>query len=484
MRLQLFLNLALCLMQTNKGVLVHASAPELSSLITTLCDDSEELGSVEVTIKRQNFSRLSLTSVEELRLLDNNCSSVSCCGSSGWKWRFSEDSLCGGQLTVQIQDNFEMVTLGNVLRVNKDGLETSDARSWMALISCSFLRNRSRSTSGSGKIDPPLPPIDMYWELHRTNFYQYFPETSQRITLNPSTYVGNWKEGSWLQLDIYPSDDYIFDDTDYKGVHFTVSSYSLNFIHEENGTNTTEVRQLIKNGCPPNSDFYIFGDGIAHHDLRVAVVINLLHVAELNAHSIVRYVYISFNVSLCRDHGSNSYKHELPECQAYSAMNCKKPMQEPNPAYTVEYKSGLLTIRNPNQSPEPPTQVYPQPSIVPGYDSAASSTPTSDWSRQTVEKEKESSDNAVNLSSYLVTAICVSCFICGCTLIGGIWMMCTHRRRIANLQGTSLNLPSSKATEQLQGIRNLRYDKSSLDSGIPDSPLSSPVRGYYSTCDI
>jgi hypothetical protein len=90
-------------------------APELSSLITTLCDDSEELGSVEVTIKRQNFSRLSLTSVEELRLLDNNCSSVSCCGSSGWKWRFSEDLLCGGQLTVQIQDNFEMVTLGNVV---------------------------------------------------------------------------------------------------------------------------------------------------------------------------------------------------------------------------------------------------------------------------------------------------------------------------------------------------------------------------------
>ena len=77
-----------------------------------------------------------------------------------------------------------------------------DAKSWMALIACSFLMN----ISGSGMNAPPLPVAmpAMNWSLFRTKSFQYFPEESQHITLNPSTYVGNWKGGGWLQLDINP----------------------------------------------------------------------------------------------------------------------------------------------------------------------------------------------------------------------------------------------------------------------------------------
>ena len=71
-----------------------------------------------MTITQQNLSRLNLTSVEELRLLDSNpdCKPLPCCGGSSWNWQFSEESLCGGQLKVQVQDNYEIVTLGNVVR--------------------------------------------------------------------------------------------------------------------------------------------------------------------------------------------------------------------------------------------------------------------------------------------------------------------------------------------------------------------------------
>ena len=77
-----------------------------------------------------------------------------------------------------------------------------DAKSWMAQIACSYLTN----IPGSGMNALPLPDAmpDMDWSLFRTKSFQYFPEESQRITLNPSTYVGNWKEGGWLQLDINP----------------------------------------------------------------------------------------------------------------------------------------------------------------------------------------------------------------------------------------------------------------------------------------
>ena len=49
-------------------------------------------------------------------------------------------------------------------------------------------------------------------------------------------------------------------------------------------------------------------------------------------------------------------------------------------------------------------------------------------------------------------------------------MMYSHMRRIADLQSDSLSAN--------QGSKYVRYDKSSLDSGILDSPLGSPVRGY------
>ena len=74
-----------------------------------------------------------------------------------------------------------------------------DAKSWMALIACSFLTNISLSGMNAPPLSVAIPAMN--WSLFRTDFY---PEESQRITLNPSTYVGNWKGGGWLQLDINP----------------------------------------------------------------------------------------------------------------------------------------------------------------------------------------------------------------------------------------------------------------------------------------
>jgi hypothetical protein len=112
MGFQLSFSLALCLIPISEGL--HASGADLSNLISISCNDSEDLRGVEVTITQQNFSRLNLTSPKELRLLDNNCKPVPYHGGT-WKWNFSEKSLCGGQLNVQTQDEFEIVTLGNMV---------------------------------------------------------------------------------------------------------------------------------------------------------------------------------------------------------------------------------------------------------------------------------------------------------------------------------------------------------------------------------
>jgi hypothetical protein len=56
---------------------------------------------------------------------------------------------------------------------------------------------------------------------------------------------------------------------------------------------------------------------MAAHHKRVTVVINLLHIVKRYASPNVRYMYLTFNVNLCQNHGITAYKqiHEVQSCQ-------------------------------------------------------------------------------------------------------------------------------------------------------------------------
>ena len=84
-------------------------------------------------------------------------------------------------------------------------------------------------------------------------------------------------------------------------------------------------------------------------------------------------------------------------------------------------------------------------------------------------------DEPVVLKPYLVVVVCAACFICGCTLVGVIWIMHAHKRNIAILQANSLLSTKSAAAEEEHQLD--RCDVSSLDSGMASSlPLSPAVK--------
>ena len=92
---------------------------DLGKFVTTSCNGKHDGETVEVSIMQRDLARLNLTSINQLRLLDNRtaCKPARCCNESGWKWQFSEKSLCGGQL--KFQKEYDILTLANVVRYRR-----------------------------------------------------------------------------------------------------------------------------------------------------------------------------------------------------------------------------------------------------------------------------------------------------------------------------------------------------------------------------
>ena len=74
------------------------------------------------------------------------------------------------------------------------------------------------------------------------------------------------------------------------------------------------------------------------------------------------------------------------------------------------------------------------------------------------------------LKPYLVAVVCAACFICGCTLVGVIWIMHAHKCNVA------ISLLSTKSVAAEEEHVDL-CDVSSLVSGMASSlPLSPAVK--------
>jgi hypothetical protein len=438
---------------------VNASVPGLENFVTTSCLGTRDRKTVEVSVMQGDLAKLRLTSIKELRLLDNGtaCQPVKCCDKSVWKWQFSEKSLCGGQL--KFKKEYHMMAIANVLYYTKHGLNMNE-ESKMVLIICQYPRKYVEALS--------MPTME--WAFYRTFRYEESPKPSQRINHYPSTYVRNWKEGGWLQLIVKPRNqsDLTGKDGNEGDVRFTVSSYSVNFISERNGSSITRVKSLIRNGCPIGTEaFFEYHDEeqTAHHYKKVAFVINLLALAESND----TYAYINFNISLCKDFGAD-YPY-LPTCQGYASWsrNCYQEMEEPNHSYSVSFQSGLLTLQN-LMSGSPLLGSTGQPTV------AESLSPTTLTDLPSIIPSKQgnsdSADEPVGMELYIVVVLCTACFICGCTLVGIILTVYAHRRNTAALQANSLLSAKSASVKE-----ESRCDVSSLDSGMFSSlPLSPAVK--------
>ena len=76
------------------------------------------------------------------------------------------------------------------------------------------------------------------------------------------------------------------------------------------------------------------------------------------------------------------------------------------------------------------------------------------------------------LSPFLVAVVCLSCLICGCTLVAVPCIIQSHfgRRR------TPAPVNKDETVEQGQYRKVAKCDALSLDSGIPGSSASSPVK--------
>ncbi|XP_062516266.1 uncharacterized protein LOC134191663 isoform X2 [Corticium candelabrum] len=402
----------------------------LSDIATWSCLETEAIFvQVVIRINESGFD------AQALRLLDSSCKPQFI--DQYLEWIFTANE-CGSRVLAAGQ--FRVIS--NVLSLWYDSGEYDMAITCAYPISDSGFHQNMDQTSGV--VVPRLRWALLPISNEGTNL------ADVPITFKPSSsYIGDWKEGGSLMVMVETEITSVLMSI-YGGesIVLTLVSCSLHFVHT-NGSKSKPVH-LLEQGCPMRKDSY-FGESKAFDINSVGFVFNLLDEVRQAAFADVKHAVLMCSATVCKQGYVHGYE-KVPKCQTYYYPSFCDPIGKFNSSMSVNFTSGLLTVRKDRTYSEDTnvtlTATLPDTinltKLLDVSDTFNFSTVATTTSVGGHDSDIE--DERIDLEPVLVAAICVGCFICGCAIIGVIWLLVGHKCRSERL--TNVSSSSSFVQEQ------------------------------------